>query len=485
VNGGPDASIPATPDLVNELMKYVSGMVSLAFFLTAAGVQASESTPSEVIAASLRDAALRDSVAWEIVSEVTTRFGPRPAGSAADRAAAEWSAAKMKSLGFANVQLEEFPLTAWVRGMERVEITAPFAQPLAAVALGGAPPTDARGVEGEVAMFGSFAELAAAPRGSLAGKIAFISYRMTRTQDGSGYGAAGAGRRNGPGEAAERGAVGFMLRSLATGGARMPHTGATAFVKGRVPLPSFALAEPDAEQIERLIQLGEKVRVRLTSSASYVKDARSQNVIGEIRGSDRAGEVIVLGAHLDSWDLGTGAIDDAAGMAIITAAAKLIAGAPRPPRRTVRVVFFGAEEVSQPELPTPRGGLTYRTNREAQLGSHVLAGESDFGADRVYAVSLPKGAAGSPFGKALLSALSPLGILPSTVPPGDGGADIAPLNQAGVPVFVLRQDGSKYFDYHHTADDTLDKIDRSALSQNVAAWAVLTWLAADGEVSFR
>jgi carboxypeptidase Q len=471
--------------LVNELMKYVSGMVSLAVFCAAGAAHGSDSPPSEVVAASLREAALRDNVAWEIVSEVTTRFGPRPAGSAADRAAAEWSAAKMKALGFANVQLEEFPLTTWVRGAERAEIVAPFPQSLAAVALGGAPPTGAKGVEGEVAMFGSYAELAAAPRGSLEGKIAFISYRMTRTQDGSGYGAAGIGRRIGPTAAAERGAVGFMLRSLATGGARMPHTGATAYVDGRAPLPAFALAEPDAEQIERLIRLGEKVRVRLTSGASYVNDARSQNVIGEIRGSDRAGEVIVLGAHIDSWDLGTGAIDDASGMAIITAAAKLIAGAPRPPRRTVRVVFFGAEEVSQPELPTPRGGLTYRANHEAQLGSHVLAGESDFGADRVYAVSLPKGAAGSPFGKSVLSALTPLGILPSTVPPGDGGADIAPLSQAGVPVFVLRQDGSKYFDYHHTADDTLDKIDRSALSQNVAAWAVLTWLAADSDVSLR
>jgi carboxypeptidase Q len=276
-----------------------------------------------------------------------------------------------------------------------------------------------------------------------------------------------------------------MLRSLATGGTRMPHTGATAFVNGQVPLPAFALAEPDAEQIERLIKLGEKVRVRLVSAASYVKDARSQNVIGEIRGSDRAGEVIVIGAHIDSWDLGTGAIDDAAGMAIVAAAAKVIAGAPRPPRRTVRVVFFGAEEVSQPTLITPRGGRTYRANREALLGAHVLAGESDFGADRVYAVSLPKGAAESPFGKTLLSVLSPLGILPSAVPPGEGGADISPLQEAGVPVFVLRQDGSKYFDYHHTADDTLDKIDRSMLSQNVAAWAVLAWLAADSDVDFR
>jgi carboxypeptidase Q len=449
-------------------------------------VLAADASASETVAASLRDKALRgESPAWDFVSEITTRFGPRPAGSASDRAAAQWSAAKLKALGFQNVQIEEFPMTAWVRGAERAEVLAPYPQTLAAVSLGGAPPTSAKGVEGEVVMFGSHAELASAPLGSLTGKIAFVAFRMPRTQDGSGYGAAGAGRRAGPGTAAQRGAIGFLVRSLATGGARMPHAGATAYVNGKVPLPAFALAEPDADQIERLIRLGEKVRVRLTSNASYVSDARSQNVIGEIPGTDRANEVIVLAAHADSWDLGTGAIDDAAGMAIITATAKLIAEAPRKPRRTVRVVFYGAEEVSQPSLPTPRGGQTYLANRKEQVASHVLAGESDFGADRVYGVSLPKGAAESEFGKSLMRVLAPIGVVPSSDPPGDGGADIAPLENAGVPVFVLRQDGSKYFDYHHTADDTLDKVDPAALAQNVAAWVSLVWLAADSDVDFR
>jgi carboxypeptidase Q len=466
-------------------MKYRSGMLS-ALLVLAGPALGSDTTTSEAIAASLRDKALRgDSPAWSFVSEITTRFGPRPAGSASDRAAAQWSAAKLKALGFQNVQIEEFPMTAWVRGTEKVEVLAPSPQPLAAVSLGGAPPTAPNGVEGEVAMFGSHAELAAAPAGSLNGKIAFVAYHMTRTQDGSGYGAAGPGRRAGPDAAAKRGAVGYLVRSLATGGARMPHTGATAFVNGKVPLPAFALAEPDADQIERLIGLGETVRVRLTSSASYVKDARSQNVIGEIPGTDRANEVIVLGAHADSWDLGTGAIDDAAGMAIITAAAKLIAEAPRKPRRTVRVVLYGAEEVSQPSGTTPRGGQTYLENRRAQLASHVLTGESDFGADRVYGVSLSKGAAQSAFGKSLMQVLAPIGVVAAEGPPGEGGSDVGPLVEAGVPAFLLRQDGSKYFDYHHTADDTLDKIDPDALAQNVAAWVSLVWLAADSEVDFR
>lgn len=449
-------------------------------------VLASDTAASETVAASLRDRALRgESPAWEFVSEITTRFGPRPAGSASDRAAAEWSAAKLKALGFQNVAIEEFPMTAWVRGAERAEVLAPYPQTLSAASLGGAPPTSAKGVEGEVAMFGSYAELASAPLGSLKGKIAFIAFRMPRTQDGSGYGAAGAGRRAGPEAAAQRGAVGFMVRSLGTGGARMPHAGATAYVNGKVAVPSFALAEPDSDQIERLIRLGEKVRVRLTSNAAYVTDARSQNVMGEIPGTDRSKEVIVLAAHADSWDLGTGAIDDAAGMAIIAATAKLIADAPRKPRRTVRVVFYGAEEVSQPTETTPRGGQTYLANRKDQVASHVLAGESDFGADRVYAVSLPKGAAESEFGKSLMRVLVPIGVVPSSDPPGGGGADIGPLAEAGVPVFVLRQDGSKYFDYHHTADDTLDKVDPAALAQNVAAWVSLVYLAADSDVNFR
>jgi hypothetical protein len=466
-------------------MKYLSGMLSLLILVSGTAL-GSDATASEAIAVSLRDKALRgDSPAWAFVSEITTRFGPRPAGSASDRAAAQWSAAKLKALGFQNVQIEEFTMTAWVRGAEKVEVLAPSPQPLSALSLGGAPPTAPNGVEGEVAMFGSYAELAAAPPGSLTGKIAFVAYRMTRTQDGSGYGAAGPGRRAGPDAAAKRGAIGFLVRSLATGGARMPHAGATAFVNGKVPLPAFALAEPDADQIERLIKLGEKVRVRLTSGASYVKDARSQNVIGEIPGTDRANEVIVLGAHADSWDLGTGAIDDAAGMAIVTAAAKLIADAPRKPRRTVRVVLYGAEEVSQPSGKMPRGGQTYLENRRAQLASHVLAGESDFGADRVYAVSLSKGAAESAFGKSLMTVLAPIGVVASDDPPGEGGSDVAPLVEAGVPAFLLRQDGTKYFDYHHTADDTLDKIDPAALSQNVAAWVSLVWLAADSDVDFR
>jgi carboxypeptidase Q len=445
---------------------------------------ASDQSSTEAIAHQLRDQALRDPVAWDFVSELTTRIGPRPAGSPAERAAAEWSSKKLKALGFENVSIETFPMTYWVRGTERAEISAPFAQPVVVAALGGSPPTPAAGIEGEVVLFSTFDELKAAAPGSLAGKIALVTRAMPPTQDGSSYGVAGVARRDGPTEAARRGAIGYLLRSLATGGDRFAHAGGARYDGARVAIPSFAVSEPDAEQIERLTKLGEKVRIRLHSSASYVPNAISQNVIGEIRGSSRPEEVIVLGAHQDSWDLGTGAIDDASGMAIIAGAAKLIAAAPRKPKRTIRVVFYGSEEVSQPGN-VPLGGETYAKARAAQIGAHVLAGESDFGADRIYSVSLPAGVIDTPFGASLTRVLAPISVVPSTAPPGEGGADIAPLVKLGVPAFRLNQDGSKYFDLHHTANDTLDKIDPAALSQNVAAWVSLVWLAADSEMNFR
>ncbi len=458
----------------------------LAFTLATAAAHASDTSPStESIAAELRDKAMRgESVAWEIASELTTRIGPRPAGSPAERAAAEWSAKKLKSLGFENVRIEPFPMTAWVRGTEQAQITAPYPQPVVAAALGGSPATPPRGIEADLAFFATLDDLKAAAPGSLAGKIAMITRQMPPTQDGSGYGASSPARRDGPTEAARRGAIGFAIRSLGTGGDRFAHAGAARYDGTRFPIPAFAVSEPDADQILRLTQMGEKVRLRFTSSASYVPNSISQNVVADIRGSERPDEVVLLGAHLDSWDLGTGAIDDAAGLAIITGAARLIGQAPRKPKRTIRVVYYGSEEVSQPGA-IPLGGASYPKVHEAEIASHVIAGESDFGADRVYSVSLPDGAFASPFGAALVRVLAPIAVVPSAQPPGDGGADTAPLARLGVPIFLLNQDGTRYFDIHHTANDTLDKIDPRALAQNVAAWVALAWLAADSDIDFR
>jgi carboxypeptidase Q len=465
---------------------WVSSLAAAALGAHAAAAPAPAAAP-EAVAAQLRDAALAGhDIAYQWVSELTSRFGPRPAGSVNERQAAEWAAARFKELGFENVHIESFPVTAWVRGAESAQITSPLTQPLVGAALGESPPTPAAGVEGEVVSFASLDALKAAPPGSLSGKIAMVAGRMVRTQDGAGYGLAVDARVDGPGEAAQRGAIAFLLRSVGTDSHRLAHTGTTRYVDGRVPVPAFALSNPDADQIARLAALGEKVRVRLYSSASYVKDAHSQNVIADVRGRARPQEVVLLGAHLDSWDQGTGAIDDGTGMAIITAAAALIHDAPQRPRRTVRVVLFGSEEIAQPVAPYGAfGGHAYADSHKAELATHVLAGESDFGADRVYRLGLPQAVLQSEFAKTALRVLAPIGVLAAPQTAEHAGTDVGPTVEAGVPEFALNQDGSGYFDIHHTADDTLDKIDQEQLEQNVAAWAALAWLAADSDVDFR
>jgi carboxypeptidase Q len=441
----------------------------------------------ETVAAQLRDAAMAGhDIAYSWVSELTTRFGPRPAGSANEQQAAAWAAARFKALGFENVRIESFPITAWVRGSESARLIAPITQPLVIAALGESPPTPAEGLEGDVVIFPTLTDLKAAAPGSLNGKFAMVTQRMVRAQDGAGYGAAVPGRTDGPHEAAQRGAIAYLLRSVGTDSHRLAHTGTTRYVDGRVPIPAFALSAPDADQIERIAALGQTVRVHLFSSASYLRDARSQNVIAEVRGGERPEEVVLLGAHLDSWDQGTGAIDDGTGTAIVTAAAKLIRDLPHRPRRTVRVVLFGSEEVAQPTPPGHTfGGHSYAVNHQSELANHVLAGESDLGTDRVYQFALPSVAAQGEFAQTLLRLLTPIGVLASDRAPEDVGADVTPTVEAGVPAFALSQDGMTYFDIHHTPDDTLDKVDRAQLDQNVAAWAALAWLAADSDVNFR
>ncbi|KQW80940.1 M20/M25/M40 family metallo-hydrolase [Brevundimonas sp. Root1279] len=431
----------------------------------------------------IRDAAKAENIALDYVTQLTTRFGPRPAGSHSEQAAAAWAADYMRAHGFQNVRVEEFPLVGWERGEEQAAIVGAQPQRLVVAALGHSPGTNGV-IEAEVVRFDSLEALNAAPAGSLNGKIAFVDAgQMVRMQDGSGYGPLSRIRGAGPAAAASKGAVAFIMRSAGSDEHRMPHTGTTRYVEGRVPLPAFALSAPDADQLSRLLGLNEPVRISLSSTA-HTYETVSQNVVGEIVGRSRPDEVIVLGSHMDSWDLGTGAIDDAAGGGITLAAAKAIAESGRRPARTVRVVLYGSEEVAQP-TDTGNGGGAYVRNIGPAIEKHIIAGESDFGADRVHALRLPPGAQASDFAKAATQVLYPIGVLPSQQPELHGGVDIGPLAEGGVPVFGLSQDGSRYFDLHHTADDTLDKIDPEQLSQNVAAWAGLVYLIADSDVDFR
>ena len=434
-------------------------------------------------AAVIRDAAMNENIALDYVTQLTTRFGPRPAGSKSEQDAAAWAAGYMRAQGFQNVRIEQFPLVGWERGEESASIVGDHPQRLVVAALGHSPGTNGV-IEAEVVRFDSLEALNAAPAGSLAGKIAFVDAgQMVRMQDGAGYGPLTRIRGAGPGAAAAKGAAAFIMRSAGSDEHRMPHTGTTRYVEGRVPVPGFALSAPDADQLSRLVAMGQPVRVRLSSTA-HTYDTVSQNVIGDVVGRSRPDEVIVLGSHMDSWDLGTGAIDDGAGGAITLGAAKAIAESGRRPARTIRVVLYGSEEVAQP-TDTGNGGGAYLRGIGAAVEKHIIAGESDFGADRVYALGLPPGAQTSDFAKAAARVLYPIGVLSSAVPELHGGADVGPLAEAGVPVFGLSQDGTRYFDLHHTADDTLNKIDPEQMSQNVAAWAALVWLIADSDVDFR
>lgn len=421
----------------------------------------------------IREAALKDDVAWDFTEGLTTEVGPRPAGTPQEARARDWAVAKLKALGFSNVRAEPYTMPVWVRGEEAARILSPFPQNLVLAALGNSGSTPAKGIEGEIVYFPSIDALEAAPAASVKGKIAFVDHGMKATQDGSSYGYFGAARRQGPSIASKKGAIAILIRSIGTDHHRVPHTGVQMWADGATPIPAAALSVPDAEQLARVVKRGQPVKVHLTLTSKMLKDQPSGNVIAEIPGSDPDAGVVVAACHLDSWDQGTGAIDDATGCGIAAASALQVAKAGQP-RRTIRVLMAGAEEV---------GGDGARAYFKAHgTERHALAMESDFGADRVWRVDfkLPQGH--DDLAKRVAAALAPLGVGASTQEAG-GGADIAPLVKAGVPVIDLQQDGTRYFDLHHTPDDTLDKVDPAQLRQNVAAWAVTLNLVANAAES--
>jgi len=428
-------------------------------------------------AEALRDKALLDRTAWDITEDLTTTIGPRVVGSPAMVRAKDWGVAKFKALGFTNIKVEEFSKPSWTRGAESAQLVAPYPMKLDIIGLGRTVPTPAGGVEAEVALFKTYAEMIAAPQSAVKGKIVVITQPMVRAQDGAGYGIAGISRRSGPVEAGKRGAVGLLIRSISTSDSSVPHTGVTAFGDDVVSIPSAALGVPEAEQLERLAAKG-PLRIRLDLASTVDPADVAWNISGEIKGSEKPDEVLVVGGHLDSWDVGTGALDDATGIAITTAAAKLIGDLPKHPRRTIRVVMWGSEE---------SGGSSeaYLAAHKDELPKIVLAGESDSGADRVYSLQIPAGAADHPAMKTAVRVMTPLKIYLDKAPPAHAGADIAGLEESGVPVVALNQDASRYFDYHHTADDTLNKVRPDELAQNVAAWTSFLYLVADSDIDFR
>lgn len=417
----------------------------------------------------LRDAALHDDVlAWDITEGLTTEVGQRLAATEAEARARAWAVKKLTALGFQNVHIETYKMPVWVRGDETAEVVGPSAQKLVIAALGNSGSTGPKGVEAEIAYFPSLADLQAAPAAAVKGKIVFISHAMTATQDGSQYGVFGGARRAGPTLAASKGAAAVLIRSIGTDYHRNPHTGVTSWADGVKPIAAAALSLPDAEQLERLLKRG-PVRLKLLVTPQFKGEAQSGNVIADVPGSDPNAGIVLIGGHLDSWDLGTGAIDDASGVAITTAAAKRIMEAGQP-RRTIRVVWFGAEEVGG------FGGAAYAKAHATER--HILATESDFGADRIwkFETNLPDSA--KPVAERLATALAPIGISRGRGV-AHGGTDVEAVLNTGVAGIDLSQSGLRYFDYHHTPDDTLDKIDPAQLRQNVAAWTTMLALVAN------
>ena len=455
-------------------------LVLASWFISSASIGQPVSRESLAHAEMLRAQAMSGSSAMAIVTSLPTEVGPRLAGSEAEARARVWALNTLIEKGFANVRNELFEMDAWERHEEGAEILAPYPQPLAVTALGGSVPTDENGLSAEVALFETLEDLKRAPEGSLTGRIAYVGHAMQRTQDGSSYGYFNEARTGGPSIAAGKGAVGYLIRSVGTDSHRFPHTGALRYQEELPRIPALALSNPDADQLERIAGEGKALSVRIKVDSSEVLAAQSGNVIAEVVGREAPDEIVVIGAHLDSWDLGTGAVDDGAGVGITMAALELIKDAGLAPRRTIRLVLWGAEEVGL------LGANAYRDRHEASLGQHIMGSESDFGGGRVWKVTADSQTeAGDALFAEIARLLAPIGIAPGSDDLPGGGPDLYPLIAAGVPTLRLHQDGRDYFDLHHTADDTVDKLDAASLDQNVAAFAVFAWLVADSDISFR
>lgn len=446
-------------------------------FLITGTLGAQEINPQTLSqAATLRDTALQSELAWNVLESLTTEIGPRMAGSPADAKAVEWGVAKFKSLGFDKVWTEAVIVPVWRRLHESAYIKSPFAQPLTIAALGGSVSTPKEGLSAELIHFASYADLAASPADSAKGKIVYISNKMERHPSGRGYGQAGPARFLGPAEAAKKGAIAILIRSVGTDSQRSPHTGMTVYDENIKKIPAAALSNPDADQLDRILTYDSPITLTLTIETEADKDAVSFNVIGEITGSEYPQQIVAIGGHLDSWDQGTGAVDDGAGIAITLATAKLIAEQQRP-KRTIRVVMFAAEEIGV------FGGNQYAIDHKDELKNHIIGAESDAGAGKVLALSSNVGRQSLHVIDAMLALMAPLNIVRSANI-SDGSADFGPMVNAGMPALGLEQDHTEYFDIHHTPDDTLNKVHPKELAQNVAAWIIFVKLAADWDGRF-
>lgn len=428
------------------------------------------------IAEQLRDEALVDNQAYPLLTSLTTEVGHRLPGSPNDARGQDWAEAAFKRLGFDKVYREPVTFPRWYRNAESVAVIAPWPQRLVATALGGSIGTNGP-LEAEVVEFATLDALSKASREEVEGRIVFIGNRMTAAIDGAGYGPAVRARTQGPSIAAGLGARALLIRSIGTSNNRFAHTGVISYDPAKPRVPAASISNPDADLLRRMFERGQRVVVRMDLDVGFDGDYTSNNIIGEITGSEFPEQVVAIGGHLDSWDKGTGALDDGAGCAITIAAAHQIIRAGLKPKRTIRVILFANEEQGL------WGGRVYAENRRDQVRDHQIAGESDFGAGRIWRFDTRIKPEAFDAARQIHAVLAPLGIKRG-LNTASGGPDFTRLRELDAAVFTLAQDGSAYFDYHHTDNDTLDKVKPADLNQNVAAWVAAVWLFAQANGNF-
>jgi carboxypeptidase Q len=438
--------------------------------------------PATPIADAYREVAARiiadaraDRGGWQKLAHLTDRIGHRLAGSPQLDQAIAWAADAMKQDGH-EVRTEKVIVPHWVRGAEAARITAPIQHDLVVLALGGSVGTPKGGVKGKVVVVRDWKELEA-KKADVKGAIVLFDVAMPAwtEEHGSGYGDVVPYRWASASAAAKLGASAVLVRSVTAHSLRTPHTGSMGYAADAPKIPAAAVTIEDAQLLARLAADGE-VRVQLELGARMLPDAPSANVIGELRGREKPDEIVLIGAHIDSWDVGQGAHDDGAGCVHVMQALTVLRRLGLQPRRTIRVVLFTNEENGL------RGGTGYAEAHAAEVGKHVAALETDAGGYKpigfeVAASTERKDEVAAQIGD-LLTLLAPLGA--TKVETSDhAGADIAPLTRQGVLGLGLRTDGRTYFDIHHTPADTLDKVDPAALADGIAAIAVVAYVLAD------
>lgn len=449
---------------------YVTLVVALWFGFTSASRPAiAQGTP---VAEAYREAATRltqaataDAFAWQRLAEFTDTYGNRISGSENLTRAVAWAADTMRKDGLDNVHTEKVMVPRWVRGAETAEIVDPPRHPLQVLGLGGTIPTPAGGVEADIVVVSSFDEL----RGRAAdarGRIVLYNAPFTNYGDTVTY------RTGGARTAAQLGAVAVLVRAIGPVGLRTPHTGSVNYAPEVGAIPAAAISSEDASRIARLVARGRRVRVRLSLESRNEPDAESANVVAEIRGRERPDEIVLLGGHIDSWDIGAGASDDGVGCIATWEALRLMKKLGLQPRRTVRLVLFTNEENGL------KGATAYAEKYASQAANHVFALESDSGVFWPSVLGFSGGSRARQIMQEIIGLLKPLGF--DGLTPGGGGADIGPIAQAGnVPTMAYIGEPGRYFTIHHSAADTVERIAPEDVSRAAAAIAIVTYVVAD------